>query len=124
MKVKDLMTRFVVMVKPETTVLEAMGIMMEEGISCILVVTEDPYRELGIVTRFDVLGKVVARGKDPKEMKVTEIMETEIATTDPDRDIREVCEEMFRRRYWRMPVVKEGRIVGILSGTDIFRSAL
>ena len=92
--VKDLMTRGIISVLPETTVVEAVKVMSNRDISSILVMTEGKY--VGIFTDRDVMKKVVALGLDPKVTKVKDIMSTPLITISED-------------------------VVGVISETDIAR---
>ncbi len=120
MKVRDIMTKYVVMIRPDQTVDEAVMLMKGEGVTCLLVVRPEPYKIFGLVTRFDIIGKVVGRGLDPSKVEVFEILRRGMETVGPEDDIGEVASKMFEKRFWRMPVEEEGRIIGIVSGTDIW----
>lgn len=120
MKVKDIMTKYVVMIRPDKTVDDAMRLMDEEGVTCLLVVRPRPYKIFGLVTRFDIIGRVAGRGLDPRKVEVFEIVRRDMETVNPEDDVVEVASKMFEKRFWRMPVEENGRIAGIISGTDIW----
>jgi CBS domain-containing protein len=124
MKVRDIMTKYVVMIRPDQTVDDAARLMNGEGVTCLLVVRPDPYKIFGLVTRFDIIGKVVGRGLDPRKVEVFEIVRRDMETVAPDDEVVEVASKMFEKRYWRMPVEEDGRIIGIVSGTDIWNKCL
>jgi CBS domain-containing protein len=75
---------------------------------------------IGIVTERDIL-KLVAKGLDPKNVKLREIMNTPLITIPSDATIEEASEIMTKRMIRRLPVVEEDKIVGIITTRDITR---
>lgn len=124
MKVKDIMTKYVVMIKPDKSVDDAVKLMDDEGVTCLLVVRAHPYKIFGLVTRFDIIGKVAGKNLDPRKVEVFEIVRKDMETVSPGDDVTDVASKMFEKRYWRMPVEEDSRIVGIISGTDIWNKFL
>ncbi len=117
--VKDLMTRGIISVLPETTVVEAVKVMSNREISSLLVMTEGKY--VGIFTDKDILKKVVALGIDPKVTKVGTIMSTHLITTSENTGIEEAAEKMRDSKIRKLVVKNDGKVVGIISETDIAR---
>jgi len=78
-----------------------------------LVVCEEG-KPIGIVSSVDIVNKVVAEGKNPAEMKVTDIMSTPVFSCDIDDDVREVYFEMVKRNIFVCPVTENGKVVGAL----------
>lgn len=144
MKVADIMTREVVSVRPDTRVGEIARIFREKDLSGLPVVTEDG-ELVGIVTELDMLKRhakpqlpaflpllgayIPLRSKEYNESlrRITgvvaqDIMTTPVNTTTPDVDIEDVATVMVSNRSNPLPVVNaEGRLVGIISRTDILR---
>jgi len=76
----------------------------------------------GIVTRKDIVNKVVADGKNPKDVKVHEIMTKPLITVSPGLSV-EYCARLFAKTgIRRAPVFDGKKIVGILSNSDIFKT--
>jgi CBS domain-containing protein len=119
--VKNIMTKSVVQVDYDKTVQEAAKIMVDHRVGSIIVVKDK--NPIGIITETDINKKIVALGKDPKKLKVEEIMSSPIAFSDPNEDITLAVEKMKKHRIKRIPVVDNGKIVGIVTDTDIARAS-
>jgi CBS domain-containing protein len=117
--VKDLMTRNIISVLPETSVVEATRIMSTRDISSILIKTGDDY--IGIFTDRDVRRKVVASGLDPNVTMAGEIMSSPLIKISEDAGIEEAAEKMRDSKIRRLVVKNESAVVGIISETDIAR---
>ncbi len=76
---------------------------------------------LGAVTDRDIAIRVVAEGKDPQSTPVREIASTDIVTVEPDRDLAEALQLMAKHQVRRLPVVEDGRLVGVLAQADVAR---
>ena len=119
--VKNIMTKSVVQVDHDKTVQEAAKIMVDRRVGSIIVVKDK--NPIGIITETDINKKIVAVGKDPKKLKVEEIMSSPIAFSEPNEDITLAVERMKKHRIKRIPVVDNGKIVGIVTDTDIARAS-
>ena len=112
--VKDYMTRNVISVSPETTTTEIIRLMKESDHNSYPVVENN--KLVGMVTAFDVVIKDWAE-------KVKDIMSTKLVVANEDLSINDASRVMFRRGISRMPVVDEnGKLVGIITNTDMVRS--
>ncbi|GCC11622.1 CBS domain protein [archaeon] len=123
-KVSELMTGYVLMVEPELTVLETIEKMMEQNFRCIIVTRMAPYKELGFVTRFDIMEKVIGRGKNPFRVRITEIMDKPVYYIAHDATIREAAKIMGENHVCNLPVKKDGNVIGVISSSDIFNEYL
>ena len=85
MKVKDIMTKNVASVRPESTVFEAAGLMQKLNVGSIPVCDQNGV--VGIVTDRDIVLRNVTAGADPKTTPVSSIMTTGVATVSPDTDV-------------------------------------
>ena len=74
---------------------------------------------LGLLTDRDIVIQCVASGNNPKDCKAGNFMTTELLTTSPDTDIVEAIHLMGREQVHRLPVLENGRLVGIVSLGDI-----
>lgn len=119
--VADIMTHEPVAIEPSASVEQALHTMRERGISSILVKPESASEDWGIMTKRDIISKVVANDLDPSELQVREIMTSPILRIPPDMNLRQVSAMMFENRVRRLPVFDHGKLVGIVSDTDIFR---
>lgn len=114
------MSREVVIVEPRRTIFEAANVMGDRRVGCLIVV--DPNREpLGIITERDVLRRVVARGLDPRRVKVFDVMSKPLITAGPETSIRDAARIMVSNRIRRLPVVEGSRLIGIVTSADLAR---
>jgi CBS domain-containing protein len=118
MLVKEVMNRNVKTVRPEDTVKDAANIMNERRIGSLVVVSGTG-EVVGILTERDILTDVVATGKSADEVKISEIMTPNIVTITPDRTLEEAADVMTENKIKKLPVVHEGRLVGIITATDL-----
>ncbi len=107
-------------VAPETSVEEAAQIMGERKIGALLVMRDDEL--LGIFTERDILIKVVAKKLNAADIEVHSIMTKEVIVIDPRRTVREAMQIVTEKKLRHLPIVKEGQLVGMLSGGDLTRS--
>lgn len=117
--VKDIMTRDVISVSPETSVVEASKIMVSRDISSLLVKDGDSY--IGVFTDRDVMKMVVALGLDPAATMVREIMSSPLITIRMDAGVMEAAEKMRDEGIRRLIVNKGAGVVGIITESDIAR---
>ncbi|RUM46998.1 MAG: CBS domain-containing protein [Hyperthermus sp.] len=122
-KVSDVMTTDLVTARPDEAVRDAARKMAEAGVGSVLVVDEKGVL-LGIITERDIVVRVVARGLDASKTLVGEVMTRNPITIYDDADLAAAAEYMMRKRIGHLPVVNsEGRLVGIISRSDIVRIA-
>ncbi|HVF73996.1 MAG TPA: CBS domain-containing protein [Acidimicrobiales bacterium] len=114
---KDLMTPNPLTVSADTTVAEAARYMRDESIGDVIVTDGDTVR--GIVTDRDIVIRAVADGLDTGSTTVGEICSTELATLSPDAGVDEAVTLMRERALRRLPVVENGKPVGIVSIGDL-----
>jgi isocitrate dehydrogenase len=94
--------------------------MRAENLSSLIVNGKTPTDPWGIVTRKDVVSKIVAPDKDPEKVKVSEIESRPLITVSPDLPVKD-CAQLMRTKGIRRVAVYDGKaIVGLLSNTDIF----
>ena len=120
MKVKDIMSKKVITVAPKETIFTCAVKMAQSGIGA-LVITEKSL-PLGIITERDFVRNVVASRKDPNNTKVSEVMSKPLLTTSPEDDLKEAAKIMVINEVRRLPVVENGKLVGILTSADLAKS--
>ncbi|MBI3997914.1 MAG: CBS domain-containing protein [Armatimonadetes bacterium] len=120
--VADLMSSPVLTISPDATVRDCIRRMLDHGVSSLLV-EAGPSPNFGIITKRDIITKVIARGKDRGAVLVQEVMSIPLRTVPHDAGIQECSARMARERMRRLPVVREEEIVGIISDSDIFAAA-
>jgi CBS domain-containing protein len=119
MKVRELMTSDPATVGPADPVAKAATLMREEDCGAIPVVRDG--KLVGIVTDRDITIRAVAEGRDPKTLKVSEIMSADPITVTPDADGDEASRMMAEFQVRRLPVVEDGRLLGILVTAQLAR---
>ena len=117
-KVGDLIARAPISVGPATTIRQAAGIMRDAHISCLAIVEGD--RLTGIVTARDFTNKVLAEGLDPGS-PVSAVMAKDPMVLSPDSLGSDVLNRMLEHRIGHLPVVDDGKLVGMITQTDLTR---
>ena len=120
MKVRELMTTEPTTVEPDATLGEVATLMKQEDCGSIPVV--EAGRLVGIVTDRDIVIRGVAGGTDPKTQRVSTIMSADPVTIGADDDVTEAEKVMADRQIRRLPVVEDGRLVGIIVTAQIARA--
>ena len=116
----DIMSKNPTTVTREARLTDAGSMMAEKNIGAVVVV--GPQGEvLGIVTEGDLAFKIVARGKNPREVTVSEVMTPDPKCLTPETSIVEAFNLIQEGRFRHVPIVEEGRLKGIVSVRDINR---
>jgi len=116
MLVEEVMNRNVVVAKPTVTLREAAKVMGDMNMGSLVIFEEG--KILGIVTSTDVL-KAIGEGKDPDKTLVQDIMTRDVITVQADDDLEKAVEIMIENKIKRLPVLKSGKLVGIITVSDI-----
>jgi len=121
MAVADVMAFQLVTVRPEESAHVAVTRMLEAGIGGVLVCEQ--HRLVGIFTERDVLRLTgESPGIDLREVRVGDVMTTQLATLSPDDDIVAAAKLMGERRIRHLPIVQDGNVLGVLGIRDVMRS--
>jgi CBS domain-containing protein len=115
--VSDIMTKEVVSLSTEHTVRDAARHMREANVGAIVV--QKHGQLFGIVTDRDIVVRCLARGKNCDEVPLSEICSPKVTTVRPDDDVDYAVNIMRDLAIRRIPVVKNGKAVGILSLGDL-----
>ena len=121
MKVSDIMTDKVVSVGKDEPVLTAARLLKRYNVGSLPVVDNDK-RLRGIITDRDIALRCVAAEGDPHSVRVSEIMSRGIITVAPDDLVDSAVRCMSDDQVRRLPVVEDGRLVGMVSLCDMARS--
>ena len=117
MKVRDIMVTEVETAAPDTTLDEIATMMKNEDVGAIPIVDGDELS--GIITDRDIVIRCIAGGNDPAETEASEVISEELVTVEPDEDVEAAARLMSERQVRRLPVVEDGRLVGMISIGDI-----
>jgi len=116
--VKEVMRAKVITVEPNTTVREAAQLMRKKKVGSVIVVEDKP---VGILTESDIIEKIVAEDKKASDVLVKEIMTSPIIVIDPYIDLEEAMKTMSTCNIRRLPVIENGRLIGIITQKDVLR---
>ena len=121
-KAQDVMTKSVAYIEGSKTVAAAIKLMRKSNVSSLIVKHRSQADAFGIVTRKDVVNKIVDPGKDPAKVKVYEIMTKPLIMVSPGLALKYCARLMHHTGIRRAPVFDGKKIVGMLSNTDIFNA--
>ncbi len=112
---KEIMVRQVVSTRPSCTVEEVTRVLYHHGISGLPVCDEN-HCVIGIVTEADILGRTTG------QETVADIMKTHVFTVAEETPLQEIAVLLTEKKIKRVPVVVEGKLVGIVSRADVVRA--
>jgi len=119
--INDVMSANPCAIDAEKPVAYAARMMKEEDVGLAPIVEGD--RLVGTLTDRDIVTRVIAEGKDPQAVAVREVASTDLVTIDPQQDLNEVLRLMASNQLRRLPVVEDGRLVGVVAQADVAREA-
>lgn len=118
-RVEDVMKRDFDLVEGLATVADALKSMRHVSTRVLIVDKRHPDDEYGIVMLSDIAKKVLARDRSPARVNVYEVMSKPVMSVDPKMDIR-YCARLFERfGLSRAPVIEVGKVIGVVSYTDM-----
>ncbi|MFQ5999840.1 MAG: cyclic nucleotide-binding/CBS domain-containing protein [Candidatus Bathyarchaeia archaeon] len=120
LKVKDIMVGEVITIGANVTVREAVRLMNNREIGCLVVVQDG--EPTGIVTERDMLKRVLVATRDPRAVEVGEVMSRPLLFMEPEKGIEDAVKLMFEHKIKKLPVIENGRLVGLVTLTDLIRS--
>jgi CBS domain-containing protein len=116
--IEDIMHRDVVTAAPEDTVAAVVERMSDAGVGAAVVVEKGAVRAL--FSERDLMNRVVREARDPASTKVIEVATEQVVTAPKDASIRKCAEALKARKARHLPVVDDGKLVGIVSARDFF----
>lgn len=109
-------------VRPDDTVYDAVKLMADKSIGCLLVLDDD--KLLGVVTERDYARKVVLEGHSSREMQVSDVMTRKVLCVTPERTTDECMALMTDKRVRHLPVLDHKRVVGVVSIGDLVKAVI
>jgi CBS domain-containing protein len=106
----------------EDTVIQAARVMTEQGIGCVVVMKGDAID--GMFTERDMVRDVVLERRPPEDTPLADVMTSPVATCQLEDTLRDCALMMQEQQIRRLPVADDGRLVGIVTARDVFRSQL
>lgn len=104
-------------ISPASTVFDAIKLMAEKNIGALLVMSGDLL--LGVFTERDYSRKIALQGKSSRETLVGEVMSSQVVTVETDDSVENCMRLMTENRIRHLPVVEQGRVLGIVSIGDL-----
>jgi len=117
-KVKDLMAKNVVTIDVNKTIIDAAVLMSQNNVGDLVVIENNA--PVGIVTERDFVRRVLAEGKSA-DTRVSDVMSTPLRVIDSEASIKEAARRMVNKKIRRLPVIKDNKLVGIITTTDFAR---
>lgn len=118
-KVEEFMKKDVVKVTPETSVRKAAEVMAAEHVSSAIVCENEDL--IGIITEKDLARKIVAKGLDADKAFAKDIMTADLVTIEPEKSLYDAMLKLNKKKITHLPVLKDKKIVGIISSMDILK---
>ena len=118
-RVEEVMVKTVVTVDANKSAKDAADIMNRFEIGSLIVVKKD--KAIGIVTERDLLKRVVSEDRDPKKTKVGDIMSKPLIVVEPATELEEAARLMFKMKIKKLPIVEQGKLLGLVTLTDLAR---
>lgn len=113
------MNNNVVTITKDRPVVDAADLMRKNSIGCVIVIDNDV--PIGIVSERDIIRKVVAKRRDPSATVTEDIMSMNLITVETNMEIKDVSQRMVQYNIKKIPVVRDGKLRGIITSTDIVR---
>ncbi len=120
--VRDVMTRDVIVVDPDRSVLDAAKRMAAKKIGGLVVVEHG--RPIGLVTDRDILWKVTAKGRNPSKIRVRDVMSGPVSTVSPLTTLRAAARVMLEENTRLLVVTRLDEVEGIITASDLTQGFL
>ncbi|WP_457741839.1 CBS domain-containing protein [Thermococcus sp.] len=117
MTVGQVVKRKAIVVRPDDTIERVAKILSRHKVGSAVVVENDEI--VGVITDRDILDKVVAKGRDPKTVRVREVMTKNPVTIEDDYDIGDAIDKMMEKGIRRLLVTRLGKPLGFVTAADL-----
>ena len=122
--VESFMTRNIVTLSETASIREAVNLMAERSISCIVIADSNNKPE-GIITERDLVKKVLYENMNPDEATINSIMSAPVVSISKDTDILEAMMTMQKNKFRRVIVTDtNGDLIGLVTQTDLFKAVV
>lgn len=106
-------------IKAEDTCYHCATLLSQFGIGALLVM--DGEKLQGIISERDLINKLVSKKREPTQVKISEVMTHNVLTVTSDTSVQKAMEIITERRFRHLPIVDNGKLIGIISIGDITR---
>lgn len=114
-KVRNIMTKNVITITKDSSILEAAKLMTSKSVSSLVVVEKE--KPLAVVSESDIINGIVS-----KKIKVKDVMDKEFMTTSPLTRFSEIVKSLREKKIGRFPVVENEKLVGLITETDVIEA--
>jgi CBS domain-containing protein len=115
--VRDIMIKDLLTISENESALKAAQVMTENGVSCLIVLADD--QPIGIVTERDFIKKICLKELKLSSVRVGDMMSRIRTSALPDTPIDVAVQRMVNNRIRRLPIIENGKVVGIITVTDL-----
>jgi CBS domain-containing protein len=115
--VRDIMIKDLLTISENETALKAAQVMTEKGVSSLIVLAND--QPIGIVTERDFIKKICIKELKVSSVRVRDMMSRIRTSASPDTPIDVAVQRMVNNRIRRLPIIENGKVVGIITVTDL-----
>jgi CBS domain-containing protein len=115
--VRDIMIKDLLTISENETALKAAQVMTEKGVSSLIVLAND--QPIGIVTERDFIKKICVKELKVSSVRVRDMMSRIRTSASPDTPIHVAVQRMVNNRIRRLPIIENGKVVGIITVTDL-----
>lgn len=115
--VRDIMTKDLLTISEKDTALKAAQLMSEKGVSSLIVLSDN--QPIGIITERDFIKKICLKELKLSTVKVGDMMSKIRTSASPDTSIDVAVQRMVNNRIRRLPIIDNGKLVGIITVTDL-----
>jgi len=120
MLVKEIMTRQVITIEADASVFDASMMYKEKKVGCLVVIKGENC--VGIITERDLIERTICQQRNPEHTKVHEIMSQNIKVVSSLDTVERALEMMKHHKIKKLPVISSGKVVGIITVTDIAKA--
>ena len=117
--IRDIMTKDVKVVRTDTNMQEVVATMIKFDISSIVVIQKN--RPVGLITHKDVLTKVLKPNFPTSAITAKQVMSSPVIAVKEETSVDEAAKLMAEKGFKKLPVVQDGKLVGIVTSTDLIR---
>jgi len=115
--VRDIMIKDLLTISENETALKAAQVMTEKGVSSLIVLAND--QPIGIITERDFIKKICVKELKVSSVRVRDMMSRIRTSASPDTPIDVAVQRMVNNRIRRLPIIENGKVVGIITVTDL-----
>ena len=119
-KLRKVMVEKVKTARLDDTIENVAMLMNRYQIGCVVIVDDD--KPLGIITERDMIKRVICKAIHPENARIIDVMSKPLVTASPDMRAGDAAKMMLEHNIKKMPVVDEGRLVGLVTLTDLVRT--